>query len=155
MRRPALPRASSAISGFFFCGMIEDPVEKASSRRTNENSFVAHRMTSSAMRDRSTAVIAAMKENSATTSREAVASMGPNVTREGLMAWYRGLRDYDSGGLLTPGDYEPFQPTDGATVPNCFSVVRWDEGLGDFAMVEPPSHCVEGTWGTFSPVYEP
>ena len=86
---------------------------------------------------------------------EAVASMGPNVTREGLMAWYRGLRDYDSGGLLTPGDYEPFQPTDGATVPNCFSVVRWDEGLGDFAMVEPPSHCVEGTWGTFSPVYEP
>ena len=25
--RPALPRASSATSGFFFCGMIEDPVE--------------------------------------------------------------------------------------------------------------------------------
>ncbi len=27
MRRPDLPRASSAISGFFFCGMIDDPVE--------------------------------------------------------------------------------------------------------------------------------
>ena len=25
--RPALPRASSATSGFFFCGMIEEPVE--------------------------------------------------------------------------------------------------------------------------------
>ena len=81
--------------------------------------------------------------------------MGPNVTREGLMAWYQGLRDYDSGGLLTPGDYEPFQPTDGATVPNCFTVVRWDEELGDFAMIDPPSYCVEGTWETFSPVYEP
>ncbi|CPU65937.1 Uncharacterised protein [Mycobacteroides abscessus] len=27
MRRPALPRASSATSGFFFCGMMLDPVE--------------------------------------------------------------------------------------------------------------------------------
>ena len=26
-RRPALPRASSATSGFFFCGMMLDPVE--------------------------------------------------------------------------------------------------------------------------------
>ncbi|MCY1244911.1 hypothetical protein D9M72_580110 [compost metagenome] len=25
--RPAFPRASSATSGFFFCGMIEEPVE--------------------------------------------------------------------------------------------------------------------------------
>ena len=25
--RPAFPRASSAISGFFFCGIIDDPVE--------------------------------------------------------------------------------------------------------------------------------
>ena len=30
--RPALPRASSATSGFFFCGMSEEPVQKASSR---------------------------------------------------------------------------------------------------------------------------
>ena len=27
MSRPALPRASSAMSGFFFCGMMLDPVE--------------------------------------------------------------------------------------------------------------------------------
>ena len=42
---------------------------------TKENSFVAQRMISSASRDRSTASIAATKENSATTSREAVASI--------------------------------------------------------------------------------
>ena len=34
MRRPALPRASSATSGFFFCGMIDDPVEYESSSVT-------------------------------------------------------------------------------------------------------------------------
>ena len=33
IRRPALPRTSSAMSGFFFCGIIELPVAKASSRR--------------------------------------------------------------------------------------------------------------------------
>ena len=73
--RPALPRVSSATSGFFFCGMIELPVEYASSRVTKPNSLVAQRMTSSAMRDRSTASIAVTNENSATTSRLAVASI--------------------------------------------------------------------------------
>ena len=33
MRRPALPRASSATSGFFFCGSIDEPVPYASARR--------------------------------------------------------------------------------------------------------------------------
>ena len=32
MSRPDLPRASSAESGFFFCGMIEEPVENSSCR---------------------------------------------------------------------------------------------------------------------------
>ena len=31
--RPALPRASSATSGFFFCGMMLDPVDHASAKR--------------------------------------------------------------------------------------------------------------------------
>ena len=46
--RPALPRASSATSGFFFCGMIDDPVDQASSSVAKPNSTVHHRMTSSA-----------------------------------------------------------------------------------------------------------
>ena len=29
--RPVLPRTSSAISGFFFCGMMDEPVANASS----------------------------------------------------------------------------------------------------------------------------
>jgi hypothetical protein len=53
------------MSGFFFCGMIEDPVEKASSRVTNENSLVAHVVISSEIRDMSTAIIAVTQENSA------------------------------------------------------------------------------------------
>ncbi len=75
MRRPDLPRASSAMSGFFFCGMIDEPVEKASWRVTKENSFVFHRMISSATRDRLTPIIAVTKANSATKSREAVPSI--------------------------------------------------------------------------------
>jgi hypothetical protein len=30
IKRPDLPRASSAMSGFFFCGMIELPVDQES-----------------------------------------------------------------------------------------------------------------------------
>ncbi|CAM5548213.1 hypothetical protein STENM327S_01445 [Streptomyces tendae] len=41
------------MSGFFFCGMIEEPVEKASCRVTKENSFVFQMMISSAIRRRS------------------------------------------------------------------------------------------------------
>src|SRR5690606_39679533 len=63
------------MSGFFFCGMIDDPVEKASCRVTKENSFVFQMMTSSAIRERFTPIIAVMKANSATKSREAVPSM--------------------------------------------------------------------------------
>ena len=34
MSRPVLPRVSSATSGFFFCGMIDDPVDQASAKVT-------------------------------------------------------------------------------------------------------------------------
>ena len=57
------------MSGFFFCGMMLDPVEKASSRVTKPNSRVAQRMISSACRLTSTPIIAATKANSATKSR--------------------------------------------------------------------------------------
>lgn len=86
---------------------------------------------------------------------EAVASMGANVTRQGLMDWYNGLRDHDLGGLLVKGDYEPFRPTAGAPLNGCFSVVRWSDDDGDFRQVEPPTHCVQGKWLEFAPVYEP
>ncbi len=75
MRRPALPRASSAMSGFFFCGMMLEPVEYASSREAKPNSTVTQVMISSESRDRSTPIIADTHENSAMTSRAAVASI--------------------------------------------------------------------------------
>ena len=73
--RPDLPRASSAMSGFFFCGMMLDPVEKPSSSATKPNSRVAQRMISSACRLTSTPIIAVTKANSATKSRDAVPSI--------------------------------------------------------------------------------
>jgi len=86
---------------------------------------------------------------------EAVATMGAEPTREGLLAWYRGLRNHDLGGLITAGSYEPFKPSDGQPARSCFAVVRWDEGAGEFAQIEPVDHCVDATWSSFSPVYEP
>ena len=50
--RPDLPRVSSAKSGFFFCGMMEDPVEYSSLSVTKPNSVVDHVMISSHRRER-------------------------------------------------------------------------------------------------------
>jgi hypothetical protein len=49
---PALPRASSATSGFSFCGIIDDPVAAASGRFAKPNSAVAHSTISSPIRER-------------------------------------------------------------------------------------------------------
>ena len=47
-----LPRMSSQTSGFFFCGMMDEPVEYASSSSTNLNSHEHQEMISSDRRDR-------------------------------------------------------------------------------------------------------
>ena len=72
--RPALPRTSSAASGFFFCGMMLLPAATASRSSTNPNSAVAHRTISPASRDRWTISVAAADTNSTAKSRSAVAS---------------------------------------------------------------------------------
>ena len=56
MSRPALPRASSAMSGFFFCGSIDEPVLYASARRRKPNSSLDHSTISSPRRERCTCV---------------------------------------------------------------------------------------------------
>ena len=63
------------MSGFFFCGMMLDPVDQASCSVTKPNSRVAQRMTSSANRLTSTPIIAVTNANSATKSRAAVPSI--------------------------------------------------------------------------------
>ena len=62
IRRPDLPRASSAISGFFFWGMIDEPVDHESCRVANPNSFDVHRHTSSPRRDKCTPMSAVTRE---------------------------------------------------------------------------------------------
>ena len=57
--RPVLARTSSAASGLRFCGMMDEPVEKASLRRTKPNWADDQITISSASRDRRTAVIEA------------------------------------------------------------------------------------------------
>ena len=72
--RPVLPRISSAMSGFFFCGIIELPVAYESCNVTKPNSSVAHSTISSPMRDRCTLRSAKSNSASATKSRSLTAS---------------------------------------------------------------------------------
>jgi hypothetical protein len=67
--------------------MIDDPVENASESRMKLNSLVDHRMSSSASRDRSTPIWAAMYANSATTSRLAVASTELSIGAPSPSSW--------------------------------------------------------------------
>ena len=75
IKRPAFPRASSATSGFFFCGIIEEPVEYASATLAHPNSDVAQMHHSSPIRERWTPTIEIMKSASATKSRSETPSM--------------------------------------------------------------------------------
>ncbi|MCY1305211.1 hypothetical protein D9M70_550050 [compost metagenome] len=75
LMRPVLARTSSAASGFFFCGMIEEPVENASDRRMKPNCGVDQMTISSARRDRCVAVIDAIDRNSSAKSRSDTVSI--------------------------------------------------------------------------------
>ncbi|MOA03443.1 hypothetical protein D3C78_1229500 [compost metagenome] len=75
LMRPVLARTSSAASGFFFCGMIDEPVEKASDRRMKPNCGVDQITISSARRDRCVAQIEAIDRNSSAKSRSETVSM--------------------------------------------------------------------------------
>src|SRR5947209_6125451 len=48
--RPVLPRASSGTSGFFFCGMIELPVQKRSAMSMKPKDWLIHSTSSSLSR---------------------------------------------------------------------------------------------------------
>ena len=50
--RGALARSSSAASGFFFCGMIDEPDDHASGSSTKPNSCEDHSTSSAPSRDR-------------------------------------------------------------------------------------------------------
>ena len=76
MTRAARPRTSSAGSGFFLLGIIDEPVENASATRTNPNRGFDHQVISSASRLRWTipsataAIVSTAKSRSETASSE-------------------------------------------------------------------------------------
>jgi hypothetical protein len=69
-----LDRISSAASGFFFCGMMLDPVENRSESVTKRNCALDQITSSSANRLRWVAQIAAAPRNSSAKSRSLTAS---------------------------------------------------------------------------------
>ena len=73
--RPVLPRTSSAMSGFFFWGIMDEPVEKRSSNVINRNSQLHHRQISSLSRDRCIMRMDSALINSRAKSRSETPSM--------------------------------------------------------------------------------
>ena len=66
---PVLPRISSGMSGFFFCGIIDEPVEYSSAISKYPNSSVEYNIMSSHNRERWLIIIEQSNRNSATKSR--------------------------------------------------------------------------------------
>ena len=79
---PVLPRTSSAISGFFFCGMMEEPVVNASLRCTKPNSQLDQRMISSEKRERCIIIIEISDSSSSEKSRSETPSIEFGQTEE-------------------------------------------------------------------------
>ena len=69
LTRPTLPRTSSGTSGFFFCGMIEEPVQKRSGSSIKLNWAEVHTTSSSDIRDRCVISSDAKEQNSMAKSR--------------------------------------------------------------------------------------
>ena len=63
--RPVFPLTSSAMSGFFFCGMIDEPVVKLSESSMNLNSQLDHSTISSENLERCIMIIAISPRSSA------------------------------------------------------------------------------------------
>ena len=72
--RPVLPRASSGTSGFFFCGMIDEPVVKRSAIWMKAKFWLIQRISSSLMRLMCTMHRLAAALNSIAKSRSLTAS---------------------------------------------------------------------------------
>ena len=80
--RPDLPRTSSGTSGFFFCGIMLEPVQKASASSMKPNCCELHSTISSAMREKCTIISEAQAVNSIAKSRSATASSEFSQMRE-------------------------------------------------------------------------
>ena len=64
--RPDLPRISSQASGFFFCGIKDEPEVTRSDNSKNADSPLLKKIKSSAKRDKCTMLIEALESNSKT-----------------------------------------------------------------------------------------
>jgi branched-chain amino acid transport system substrate-binding protein len=60
---------------------------------------------------------------------EAIASLGPAPTRQGVEDWLRALNDYSAGGLLANVDYQVIDPNSEIR-PYCFGIGQWSDEAG-------------------------
>jgi branched-chain amino acid transport system substrate-binding protein len=81
---------------------------------------------------------------------EAVASLGPNVTRAGVEKWLDALRDYTAGGLLAPQDYRwPYDYSKPDS--QCFSIAQWQDSAHAMVTRAPVTTCYTMPWVAYTP----
>src|SRR3569833_795746 len=90
LTRPVLPRTSSGTSGFFFCGMMDEPVQKRSGRWMKSNCAEDHRINSSEKRERfvSSSAAAAQNSNAKTQTHTATSENTATTTKPKNCAVY-------------------------------------------------------------------
>lgn len=82
---------------------------------------------------------------------DAVAALGTNVTRVGLVRQLDGMRNYTAGGLVAAKDFQwPYDYSKPA--PECFSIAQWQDSAGTMVERAPLSTCYTMPWESYAPL---
>jgi branched-chain amino acid transport system substrate-binding protein len=82
---------------------------------------------------------------------DAVAALGPNVTRAGLARQLNQLRNYTAGGLVAAKDFQwPFDYSKPSA--QCFSIAQWQDSANTMVERAPISTCYTLPWEPYTPL---
>jgi hypothetical protein len=78
---------------------------------------------------------------------------GPAPTRQGFMGALNALHDASPAGVMTPTIGYGGNPS-AATVHDCISAARWDDGAGGWVSAAPFPYCIDDAQQFFTPAAE-
>lgn len=77
---------------------------------------------------------------------DGIARMGADVTRDGLIEWLDGVRDYDAGGLMAGIDWRRSRIDRSKSKVECVSIAQWQDSAGTFVSRAKPFTCLNSPW---------
>lgn len=82
---------------------------------------------------------------------EAVETMGPAPTRDGLMRFYEEVEGYTMGGLFSPLEWTPLDFDSFDTKRECLIMSKWNEDMFDFERVSDNPFCADVPYLPYDP----